>query len=136
MSRMGRAGFGALRNDGKVGLAAARANLEMAIELERGDLAISRAHWMIGGHLVTSGHWNDAVEAFTTARDFAEQAGAEGEVAMATSCIEVGRFIGGETQSRSEVDASLIRLKELEGGDEFVAQIETLLEVLDPPLAM
>ncbi len=41
--------------DRAAGFDAARVNLRLAIELERGDLPTSRAHWMVGAYYLETG---------------------------------------------------------------------------------
>src|SRR5207237_9220764 len=39
-----------------LGLDAAKANLRLAEQLQRGDLPMSRAHWMLAGHHLSAGN--------------------------------------------------------------------------------
>lgn len=118
------------KTDGVAGLAAARTNLTMALELDRGDLALSRAYWMLGGHFLTSGAWRDAVGAYESARDFGRRAGAQAEEELAAAFAAVAALSGGESGASDDLERSIARLKALESGDEFVGQVATVLHVL------
>lgn len=60
-------------NEAVAGLGAARMNLTLATELGKGQLAESRAHWMIGAHLLTGGDPVGASSSFATAQGLAER---------------------------------------------------------------
>lgn len=112
------------------GLAAARSNLAMAVDLNKGDLAISRAHWMLGAHLLTVGEHSAAVDSFDEAEDFAERAGAEAEAGLAASFGCLVGLAAGHDGASERLQAALERLASAEGGQEFVSQVETAQRVL------
>jgi len=116
-------------NDAAAGLAAARSNLVMAIDLEKGDLAVSRAHWMLGAHLLTAGEPEGAAEQFTRAGERAEAAGAEAEVALAAAFRALSDLAAG-TGSGDALDRAVAELGAADGGEAFWGQVETARRVL------
>jgi hypothetical protein len=116
--------------DAAAGLAAARSNLAMAENLEKGDLAVSRAHWMLGAHLLTAGDHSEAGTAFDRAAAFADRAGAEVEVGLAASFRVLCDLAAGKPGAEDRFDAALDELGSMEDGDGFVAQARTARAVL------
>ncbi len=117
--------------DASAGLGAAQTNLAMAVELGRGDLAVSRAYWMLGAHLLTSGIFDRALTAFDSSREFSERAGARAEAELAVAFDAVTRLARGEDGADAALSASMSRLEAIEGGDIFVGQVSTVLEVMN-----
>lgn len=115
-------------SDAAAGLAAAKSNLALAVQLEKGDLATSRAHWMLGGHLLTCGDVSAARQEFTKARKLAERAGAVAEAELSTAFDRLAALATGETGAEENLSASLVRLTELD--EFFVGQVETARSVL------
>ena len=112
------------------GLAAARANLSMAYGLEKGDLAVSRGHWMLGAHLLTAGDLEGASISFEEAAEWAQAAGVETDAAVAEAFgVLTGIRAGGSTED--DYRAALNRLSLLDGGEGFVGQVETAKAVLE-----
>lgn len=111
------------------GLAAARANLSMAITLDKGDLAESRAHWMLGAHLLTSGDPDAALASFEAAGECARRLDAEADALLADAFAVVSSVVSG-TSSEAEYQAALERLRLVDGGEGFVAQVVTARAVL------
>ena len=117
-------------SDQAAGLAAARTNLDMAVELDTGDLAISRGWWMLGAHLLSAGESKEACEAFAAAAEYADQAGADVEAELSKSFDALAALAAGEDGAADELTASLTRLQSMDGGDGFVSQVETCRSVL------
>jgi DNA-binding transcriptional MerR regulator len=112
------------------GLSAARANLAMALDLEKGDLPISRAHWMLGAHLLTSGQFAEARDHFSAAADVADRAGADAEMALARAFSALADLAESKPDAEAELSDALEALAACEGGEMFVAQVETARAVL------
>ncbi len=110
--------------DAAGGLAAARSNLAMAIDLDKGDLAISRAHWMLGAHRLTAGHHDAAYASFAESARSAEIAGAESERLLAVAFGVLTRLARGDG-TVMDLDAALETLSGADDGDAFVAQVTT-----------
>lgn len=115
--------------DSTAGLAAARSNLAMAVDLEKGDLAVSRAHWILGAHLLTAGDHDGAVEQFGRARRRAEAAGADAEAVLATAFAALADLAAG-TGSAAVLDGAVAKLAAADGGEAFAGQVETARRVL------
>lgn len=114
----------------RAGFAAARANLRMAADLQKGDLALSRAHWMLGAHELASGHFDEAHASFEQAAESAAQAGetAEAELALAFAALAA---IGRDRGATEALDAALIRLAAVEGGSDLISQVTTARQALE-----
>ena len=114
----------------RAGLAAARANLRMAQELEKGDLPLSRAHWMVGAHELSSGHHGEAHASFERAAEHAARAGnaAEAELALAFTALAAAAL---DPSASASLDDALVRLAGVEGGGDLVTQVTTAREALD-----
>ena len=113
----------------RAGHAAARANLRMAEELEKGDLALSRAHWMLGAHELSSGHPAEAHASFTQAAELAAKAGApaEGQLALAFAALAA---VALDASQRALLDEALARLEAADGGADLIGQVTTAREAL------
>ena len=116
--------------DASAGLAAAQSNLGMAIELDKGDLPVSRAYWMLGAHLLTGRQIGDAQAAFAEAARCAEAAGAEAEALLSRAFGILGSLAAGEEGAAKRLDATIARLGSIEEGDFFADQVTTARSVL------
>jgi hypothetical protein len=112
------------------GLAAARSNLAMAFELEKGDLPVARANWMLGAHLLTAGSFDEAAQAFADSARRAELAGAEAEVRLAGAFGALTALAAGEDGAEERLRDQLALLNEAPDGADFVSQVETAGRVL------
>ena len=116
--------------DAAAGLAAARSNLAMAIELDKDDLRVSRGYWMLGGHLLTAGNHQEAISAFGMAAEHAQSAGAQAEVALAEAFSALAQLGAGDAGAGETLATTLKELEAAEGGEMFIAQVETARGVL------
>jgi hypothetical protein len=112
------------------GMAAARANLAMAIELEKGDLPTGRAHWMLGAHLLSGGEHAAAAGEFDRAARHSRRAGAEAEADLAAAFRTLAELAGGDPEAAPRLDAALQELGATDEGEAFVGQVETAKRVL------
>jgi hypothetical protein len=115
------------RSDSAIGLDAARANLRLGRELERGDLPMSRAYWMLGAQLIAAQRYDDAQRAFADAARLAASAGepAEGVLAKGFSAL-VDVLQGGADAPLNALKAQLV---DFEHGAMFVGQIDSARRV-------
>lgn len=61
---------------------AARLNLRLALELDRDDLVLSRAYWLLGAHLLTSRLYAGALLTFERAAAYAARSGEAQDAAL------------------------------------------------------
>lgn len=125
----GEPGVTVTENEAAAGLAAARMNTALAVQLDKGPLAESRGHWMIAAHLLTSGAATDAIAEFERAAALAEEAGADSEVDLSDAFA--GLAVLTVSGDAGRMDAALVRLRHHEHGDDLCAQVETAQQVLD-----
>ncbi len=115
----------------KLGYEAAKSNLQYAIELEKGDLGLSRGHWIVAAHQLVSGEYLLAKENFIKAVEFAVNAGEKGDELLSKGFIHVASLL--ETPDNSESTESLNTLKgqlsELEYGDFYIKQLDDSLRI-------
>lgn len=116
--------------EARAGCAAARANLALANELEKGELPRSRAHWILGAHELSAGRHADARTAFGSAAELADAAGAEGksEALLARAFVALTDLADGG--SEAELTATLEQLRADPDGAVLVTQVETAREAL------
>ena len=118
--------------EARAGCAAARANLALATELEKGDLPRSRAHWILGAHELAAGRPEDARASFEAAASLADAAGSEGssEAKLARAFIVLTDRSTGAA-SEADLDAALAALRADPDGAVLVEQVRTARAALD-----
>jgi len=111
------------------GLAAARTNLSMAYALDKGDHAISRAHWMLGAHLLTAGDLVNAAGAFEEA---ARHARIADEPADAALCDAFGALVdlAADPASTQRISDAMVALRSVDGGSDLAPQVDTARAVI------
>lgn len=107
------------------GFHAARGNLAMAIELDKGALPLSRACWMLGAHELTAGVPLAAVESFVRAQDHASKAGSDVDVELSMAFECLARVESGDKAALIALSESLETLAGFEHGEALVAQVTT-----------
>jgi len=127
----GEAGITVTARDLALGMDAARANLRWARELGKGDLALSRAYWMVGAHELAAKNYAEARKDFDVAEEHAKKAGIEGErlmnhgYALIVSIVEDPKDEG----PRRQYDETKQSLAGEEDGEFFADQLDTALGV-------
>ena len=118
--------------EARAGCAAARANLALASELDKGDLPRARAHWILGAHELAAGRPDDARTNFEAAAALADTAGAEGtsEAKLARAFIVLTDRSTGAA-SEGALDAALADLQADPDGAALVTQVKTARMALD-----
>jgi hypothetical protein len=106
-------------------------NLALAIELERGDLAVSRAHWMLAAQQIASGKYQEAKENFSKSIEFAEKAEAHSDVLLSHGFLHVVSLLENPTDedARSSLEAIRSELVNLEHGEMLAQQMDDTLRV-------
>lgn len=118
-----------------IGRDAARLNLRLAQELGRGDLPLSRAHWLLGAHLLAAREAEPAERSFEYAANRAQAAGAPGEELLACAFALLAkrfRTAAADDEADGLLEAVLGCLAGVEQGTGFVQQVETAARVLLP----
>ena len=114
-----------------VGLSAAKANLRLARELEKGDLPLSRAHWVMGAHYLATADWPAAIQSFTAAVEHAQKADATADALLSQGYIALTEIL--RTPTNADAQQRLADLKSqlvvLEYGVFFVQQLDSALAV-------
>jgi len=110
----------------QLGLAAAKENLSLAIELKKDALPLSRAYWMLGGMEIAVKDYGDAKGHFSQAEGLARQAGSEAEALLARGFeFLTGLFTNpDDTTLSKELEEIKTALLAEEHGEFFVKQID------------
>lgn len=121
-----------------LGLEAARMNLQLAQDLNKGDIPMSRAWWMLGGQQISAGRAADAAESFLAAARHAEAASAAGEVLMALAFVGIARASASpdDAEARAETRKRREELRPEKEGEFFISQVDAAWKVFKcgPPL--
>lgn len=112
------------------GLSAARACFALTAELGMEDLARSRAHWMLGAHLLMAAAPVEAGDQFSLAGQAADRAGADAEVSLSSGFAALAALAAGAAGAEDALVSALDELRAVDGGDMFVEQVETARRVL------
>ncbi|WP_425615850.1 hypothetical protein NA78x_005782 [Anatilimnocola sp. NA78] len=121
--------------DVQLGLDAAKTNLRLAIELQKGDLPLSRAHWMLAAQQLAVQSFFDATESFAQAAAFATAANAPEEALLARGFISVVKIVAASAESHeraaatAELDELKSQLRQLPDGDAFCSQFDGAIKV-------
>ncbi len=118
--------------EARAGCAAARANLELAKELEKGELPRARAHWILGAHELAAGRPEEARADFESAVTLARAAGAQGasEAKLARAFVALTDLSAGAS-TEAELAATLEELRADPDGAALVEQVNTARAALD-----
>jgi hypothetical protein len=108
------------------GLDAARLNLRLALELDKGDLALSRAYWMLAGHLLAVKAAAGAEANFRRAAMYAERAGARADQLLSLAFAALANWIlePRENGRRQTYEKARAALAGLEDGDAYQQQLD------------
>jgi exonuclease VII small subunit len=122
------------QSDHEAGFDAPRVNLRLAIELERGDLPASRAHWMVGAYHLEDGAYDQAIASFEEGMKFARQAGSQADEMLNQGYILVARLLVSPEDSASHEDYETLKssFQEIERCESFIQQLDTALKVFSP----
>lgn len=113
----------------KLGMAAARLNVELAAELDLPPSRRRNGYWMLGAHWIAARDYDAAVEAFKTSQRLARESGPGPEALMAQGWIHATHIISG-LDERDEL--SHVQDKLLEHGKEgkfFANQYDAAIRV-------
>lgn len=110
-----------------VGLDAARANLRFAKELQKDDLPMARAYWMLAAHQMAAGDREAAHRNFAESARLARAAGVAGEELLAEGFVAMVDALSSSRRASGieALDAVHARLAALENGHFFRDQLNT-----------
>lgn len=100
----------------RLGLEAARKNVELAAELGLGPERRRNGYWALGAQLLASGDYAAAVKAFARSRDFGEQAKLPSAKLMAQGWVHVSHLLAGTDEATHAAELERVK-EELRGLD-------------------
>ncbi len=117
--------------DHAAGFDAARVNLRLAIELERGDLPASRAYWLLGAYQLADGDYVQAINNFDQGIVFAKRGNAAVDELLNHGYILLAKMLSSpeDANLRQAYENLKVAFREVEHGDDFIQQLDTALEV-------
>jgi hypothetical protein len=124
--------------DVALGFDAAKTNLRLAIELQKGDLPLSRAHWILAAQQLASGEHAAAIESFQSAASFATAADTPAEAELANGFAAIVNIVACASEparqeaAKRELQSIRERLKTLPDGEAFCGQFDGALQVFGP----
>jgi hypothetical protein len=115
----------------ETGLDAARQNLRLALELDKGDLPLSRAYWMLGGHLLAARALADAEANFRWAAMYAVRADAPADEMLAHAFASLAYWMLKPQSAghRLTYEKAWERLAVLEDGEALQLQLDNARSV-------
>lgn len=121
-------------SDEAIGFDAARANLRLGRELNRGDLAMSRGWWMLGAQQISARDYCGAVVSFGKAEHHARTAGERGDELLAVAFARLAELLADRSDhAKYDRIASAVReLSAVNDGPFFAKQVVTALKVFCP----
>jgi len=117
--------------DEALGLQAAQLNLQLAADLDKGPLRISRAHWVLGAQQLSAGQLAQAQDSFRAGARFAASAGVEGDErnCQAFAALVASMQQPEDTGLQGKLDEAMDDLLDVEYGRDYVEQIKTAARV-------
>jgi len=120
-------GFAITSSDLAVGLDAANANLRLAMELNKAELALSRAYWMLAGHELSAGKRAEAIAHYNDGQRHAAAAKSKQDELLNRAFALMVQVLDAPTNIdvERELEAVKAELKREKDGEEFIRQVET-----------
>ena len=115
----------------EAGLDAARQNLRLALEPDKGDLPLSRAYWMLGGHLLAARALAGAEANFRRAAMYAVRADAPADEMLAHAFASLAYWMIKPQSAghRLTYEKAWERLAVLKDGDAYQLQLDNARSV-------
>jgi len=122
------------KRDQCYGLEAARTNLRFAFELDKGDMRISRAYWMLGAQLLAAGELAESKESFAKAATYAVRAKEKADELIARGFELLVDLLQEPAGLNTQVSLAEVkeRLLHVEHGQMYTDQIDTAWRVFSP----
>lgn len=113
----------------EAGIDAARQNLRLALELDKGALPMSRAYWMLAGHLLTRRAYAGAQALFLRAELYARRAAALDEAMNARAFYLMACWLHDprNDQRRLSYEEAYRELSAIENGEFYQGQLDAAL---------
>jgi hypothetical protein len=110
-----------------LGREAAALNLRLAHELNKGDLPVSRAYWLVGAHCLSAGAFQEAADHFTTARTYTDKTEANGESLLCDGyrCLALALLTPQAADNNGPFQHICTQLQEIPNGAELATQLQT-----------
>lgn len=86
-------------NHQRLGMAAARKNVELAAQVGLGAERRRNGYWILGAHQLAAGDYDAAAESFATSAALGEESGDAASAAMAKGWVHVARILAGEDET-------------------------------------
>lgn len=117
--------------DHAAGFDAARVNLRLALELERGDLPANRAYWMVAAYYLADGEYDQAIVNFKQGILFAKQADARVDELLNHGYILLTKMLRPPEDDGLHEDYDKLKAAflEVEHGEDFIKQLDTAYAV-------
>lgn len=103
----------------------------MVIELERGDLPTSRAHWLVGAYHLADGEYSQAIESFEQGIVFAIKANAKADELLNQGYILIAKLLSSPEDGNllEEYESLKAAFQDVEHGEDFIQQMDTAYKV-------
>lgn len=112
-----------------LGLESARKNLDLAFELKRDALPLSRAYWMLGAQLLAAGSHYKARENFSIAAHQAGRANSLADKLLSEGYLAIGLILDGQRDAAEALETVKDSLRGQENGEFFIKQLNDALRV-------
>ncbi|RYX85035.1 hypothetical protein EON83_07245 [bacterium] len=115
-----------------IGLSAAKINLRLAHELNKGNLPLARANWMLAAHYLAQKEYTHAERNFALSATHALEADEQAEVLLAEGFQVLTLLLAGLRESgasEKRLNEVKEKLRLLENGSGFIGQLDTAQRV-------
>jgi len=113
--------------DQAAGFDAAKVNLRLALELERGDLPTSRAYWMLAAYYLAEAKFELAIKNFERAISFAGRANTPIDELLNHGYVLIAKMLQSENDLALQEDYAKLKsaFLNVEHGEDYIQQLET-----------
>ncbi len=126
-------GISISQSDLLVGLDAAKLNLRLAFELKKGAVPLSMAYWVLGAQYLALANYDEAIKAFISSKEKAEEGNNKMNDLLASGYIGVTKIIQGsqKVEGEKELDKAIKEFKKLNTKDSefYIEQLKTVLKI-------
>lgn len=124
-------GFTITGEQTRLGLQAAERNLQLAIELNKPPLPLSRAHWMLAAQMIATHQYQQAQEHFALAEQAAREAPSTADQLLSQGFFQVAGLLANPNNEAltDKLNDIITALQKEEHGEFFVKQLDDALRV-------